>query len=459
MKKSEAIIYKCRYEKTNITQKEFDELFFNKNIMLCRKVEKEYEDGNYSFENIAQEAAFLDTIAISYIKCLAQNSEQFSNYCFIIDDDHYKPIKLVSRSLNLLRQTKGDISFYYSPPETLSALYGNLGNYYIFQNRYCEAIRCFNKALFIDPKNGFLRFKKAFYAKQNLKYIYKFCSLDKLFHFFIDELLRAKKDETKDFDEDISSSINKSLFELYSLSTRYKNEKFLTKGDTNVYSRFINPVLDLIPLEKLSGEQDVILDCHLENDKYVELVEQYLMIRSEADMVFHGIYPKRHADRKISNLLIQLYSFFDKIAYFLNDYYHIEMKADSINIKRIFAFDNQIILKYKNPFLYAIYWLSSEYRIKKINEYIDPVFLNIDELRNTLEHRCEPIKNILSSSSLKSRYDKLEEIVHDLLIYLQMMMQYEERLSEDYKKNSREYICSYLETSLYDFFSSAYEKQ
>ena len=440
-------------EKILVNESNFNEIYDNPDLFFCEKILNNYEKGMYVFANIYQEAEFVDAIATSYSACLTKNSiKAIDEYCFFTDDNHYKPIKLISRSFALLRKAgQSDIQDALSP-DTMISLYNNMAYHYSLHNRYCDVIKMYNKALSINPKNGMIRYNRVLYLKQHLFYIFKFCSLDKLYNFFVDELSNVYDNLTPDFEDNRIKSIEKDLSDLQKLHSSYSQEKFITSPDLSTRSNSINPIVEIFPKERLPGEQDVILENLINNDKYVELVRAFLLLEFETHLLAIHTYPEVMISRKYSTLIVQFYSFFDKISYFLNDYYKVGIDPKKVSINNIFTFKNSKLLSYRNPFLYSIYWVAKEYRIDKINEFLDPLYLDFNELRNKLEHRCEPI-NSDSSENLEQVNKKLEQIVHDMLIHIQMMNEYEESL-KIYGNDSSSVDFRSEDISFFDFFSN-----
>lgn len=103
-----------------------------------------------------------------------------------------------------------------------------------------------------------------------------------------------------------------------------------------------------------------------------------------------------------------IYSIFDRIAYFINKYFKLELDINRITYKKIWKNKetNKLykIMKENYP-LIGLYWLfkdiSNTKIDDKINHYLDPVISEISNIRNAMEHRYLKILNIYG------------EIIHD----------------------------------------------
>lgn len=123
-----------------------------------------------------------------------------------------------------------------------------------------------------------------------------------------------------------------------------------------------------------------------------------------------------------------LYSLFDKISFFINDYYDIGIKDTDVSLKSIWqsekkgrdAYKYNLYLKeymsnedtYNVP-LIGLYWLYKDISKKKIkHDYLDPKISDLSEIRNALEHRYLKIHDYdFNFGSSNNLYDKLSKSV------------------------------------------------
>ncbi|MGX5746211.1 LA2681 family HEPN domain-containing protein [Bacillus toyonensis] len=145
------------------------------------------------------------------------------------------------------------------------------------------------------------------------------------------------------------------------------------------------------------------------------------------------------------------YSIFDKIAYFLNEYYKIGIPKNFISFKSIWYENlraNKLKVRkeikfQKNGPLKGLYWLSKDLYYKGDIDYrnvIEPDAQKLDEIRNHLEHKFLdihfPFYNIQGDKSLTEsinedelyeRTIKLLKLSRAALIYLSLAIHIEEQ--------------------------------
>lgn len=265
-------------------------------------------------------------------------------------------------------------------------------------------------------------------------------------------------------------------FQLDFLKTPYKfNEMALgeTEEEKNYRKWCLQNKLYLNTLNDVFNRSLVAHDCiHLPNivtnihvgvkfhGLFNQLKQEYVSARY---MIYDGIsnrsehysdkevYMYNTLDYPVYGLAIEkikcayrsLYSLFDRIAYFINDYYEIGIKERDVSYRSIwmskrtgkygYNFDRDLKnymtenSTYNHP-LIGLYWLYKDIGKKKVKyDYLDPSIKQISEIRNSLEHRYLKVHDIMFSpefeSSLKDSlamsisFSELKHAAMDLLNY------------------------------------------
>jgi len=151
------------------------------------------------------------------------------------------------------------------------------------------------------------------------------------------------------------------------------------------------------------------------------------------------------------------YSIFDKIAYFLNEYFNIEIQENQIDFRKIwFNKERKINNKFNelnNLALRGLYLISKDLffnnndeQSKKFIEVLEPEAQAINDIRNHLEHKFISIKIFksdlldekerkrnfsITKDELKEKTIHLAQLVREAIIYLSFAVNIEEK-----KKNS-----------------------
>lgn len=155
-----------------------------------------------------------------------------------------------------------------------------------------------------------------------------------------------------------------------------------------------------------------------------------------------------------------LYSYFDKIAFFIYKFYGLTGKEFKVDINTIWNMkdtDRNNLLKYKNQFLYNIYWLRKEYREKtndkqdhmNINELLSPDAQDYADIRNTIEHKQFSFRQIddllyLNPNLLYNKTIKLASVIRNMILSVVQLVRTERQLT-DPKTNKRNFDLVYLE--------------
>ena len=153
------------------------------------------------------------------------------------------------------------------------------------------------------------------------------------------------------------------------------------------------------------------------------------------------------------------YSIFDKIAYFLNEYFNIEIQENQIDFRKIwFNKERKINNKFNelnNLALRGLYLISKDLffnnndeQSKKFIEVLEPEAQAINDIRNHLEHKFISIKIVksdlldekerkrnfsITEDELKEKTIHLAQLAREAIIYLSFAIHNEEK-----KKTNKE---------------------
>lgn len=129
----------------------------------------------------------------------------------------------------------------------------------------------------------------------------------------------------------------------------------------------------------------------------------------------------------VKNAYRTIYSLFDRIGFFLNEYYSLGLPQRKVSFGAIWNKNSPLLqIAESNYILKALYWMKKDLygnSISDYKDYIDPVLNRTYEIRNVMEHRYLKIISYTNLVSDKYKKDKLatiisEEEFHDLAINL-----------------------------------------
>ena len=172
--------------------------------------------------------------------------------------------------------------------------------------------------------------------------------------------------------------------------------------------------------------------------------------RNLVDTLDYPQYGYRY--EQLKNSFKMLYSIFDKIGYFINEYYKLGIDKDKVYFRNVWIKDgkiNPIIENLNNKPLRGLYFLSKDFYSKDMEylELTDPEARKIAELRNNVEHKyCKIHWFKPDISEGESRYDtlsysinetdfsdktlKLLKCVREAIIYLSLSIHVEEKKTD-----------------------------
>ena len=120
---------------------------------------------------------------------------------------------------------------------------------------------------------------------------------------------------------------------------------------------------------------------------------------------------------KIKSAYRSLYSLFDRIGFFLNEYYDLGINQEKVSFGKVWN-KNSKLNDYaeENHILKALKWIKKDLysnAVSEYKEYIDPILNRTYEIRNIMEHRY---LKILDSSFMIDEVDKIDELASSITI-------------------------------------------
>ena len=398
-----------------------------------------------------------------------------------------------------LRKAKQEKGFLSLEKEYQLSILTNLANIFNHIGRPVCAISLYNQALLIDPvffmakvnrgvclltylnldydkghKNIFAilaynDFKESFtLVEESLKLNHH----DREYYLSIKELCAFKIEELEQFfSKDFLRE--KLLLNKFSLGESEKEQDY-RKWVLNK-TLFLNSINDISSFN-IAGHDplnlpDMITEIEIGFPKYItyfnqikqEFIFNRFLLYEGINELTENFYDKETSitddyDYNLYNISIEkvkhsfrgFYSIFDKIAYFLNDYFILDYNERSIDFRKIWIknkcfnskFDN-----FDNLTLRGLYLISKDlyfYKYTEDNtflEVLEPKAKRINEIRNYLEHKFIKIKLLDVENDIDNReeifyitedelYEKtiyLAQLAREAIIYLSLAVHNEER--------------------------------
>lgn len=351
-------------------------------------------------------------------------------------------------------------------------IYTNLGNLFSDIGRVIEAQNCWRKALKINSKfpmalcnkgKGFFEYSKMLYDRNHrnifLKLAYKLIKPGLKGDLAPDA--RNHFQEIIDFICKISPSHylrGDFKFKEYSLG-RSKKEKYYRKwclqnclflnplNEIGNYTAFAHDIISTPPM-KISDKNDLCpiyqgFFSHIKQEFNTARYLLYLGLNDLGDKFLNkGLhlvdtldYPEYGVNIEFTKIAFRLfYSIFDKIAFFINEYYDLRIPKDKVTLKKIWGtFDktqNRLVIRKEfkereNLALRGLYWLSKDifYESGHYRESLEPEAKKIAEIRNHLEHKYLKIHYIFTENSPK----KIESNFFDSLSFSIQRLDFESK--------------------------------
>lgn len=197
---------------------------------------------------------------------------------------------------------------------------------------------------------------------------------------------------------------------------------------------YLNPLNDMEFV--MEAERDIFIETGLNLDNK----KMSLLKRLFDDYVYYRgkIYSNKSAKtdieiRELSCTFKEVFSIFDKIAYFLFLFFDLDFKEKDVTYLRVFDLGTKLkngiyLLDIHNTNLYALFWIKREYRISNdslnMHQYLSKETQHLSTVRTKLEHKT----SLLENKEIEVLFDKtisLLKIIRRALLYLNALV-YEE---------------------------------
>lgn len=248
--------------------------------------------------------------------------------------------------------------------------------------------------------------------------------------------------------ECVKDYVNENIFDEFSLGSSEKEKDYRSWCLHN--SLFLNTLNDYFNVSMVACDvlhlPDIVTDIRI-GPKYHGLFNQLKQEYVSARFVIYDginnntphfsdneVFMYNTLDYPIYGIGIEkikfgfrsLYSIFDRIAYFLNEYFDLGIKEQDVSYKSIWhnkkygknGYDYKLDLKkhitdnetYNHPGV-GLYWLCKDIAKKQIkHKYLDPSIEALSDLRNALEHRYLKIHDSL----LHQNENSMDTLAHSV---------------------------------------------
>ncbi|WP_278572661.1 MULTISPECIES: LA2681 family HEPN domain-containing protein [Fusobacterium] len=434
---------------------------------------------------------------ISTIKELEKKEKEFYNknysiLCYFLgnaySEKYYYYIKKDVNNLIYLNYLAQEVYYYRAALEKNDfdnykkcQVLCNLGNALSSMGRLMEGLKYCDEAIKIDSTFGMAYFIKAEHLLNNTRFLYDNSHTNlfvKQAYKNYKKAIKVGKLEDKEYYNQIKEKILyiESCFPLEFLNEKKDFIDVSYFGKEKEYRKWgIENNLFLNPLNSLYDDLAVAEDILHLPDMIAPIEERipyfYVMFNnikhefiSIRYMYFEYITDKNEKSISDNDVLLydsgqdelfsfqveklklvfrMAYSLFDKIAYFINFYYKLNIPLEKINFKNIWSQENKDrLLKGNNWILHSLYWINLElYDKNHKGILLNKEAKKINSLRNFCEHRIVqvtkfPIKiNIkpkdayfnISLEEFEEKTDSILHLVKNTIIYLSLSINVEER--------------------------------
>lgn len=149
------------------------------------------------------------------------------------------------------------------------------------------------------------------------------------------------------------------------------------------------------------------------------------------------------------------YSLLDKVAYFINDYWHVGWSKKKVSFREVWCKEKKkgvpvpplrpVFEASRNPYLRGLFWLSKDVYLESLQDVADPSAKESDALRNHMEHKFmkvvdtiltdeassemfnDHLGHLVERNELISRSEHVLKMSRAALIYLTLAMRHEQR--------------------------------
>ena len=242
-----------------------------------------------------------------------------------------------------------------------------------------------------------------------------------------------------------------------------------------IFRLFLDPCLDILGDPCFAVDSINLPFGDQINNREKEFIGLFNQIKQEYNFARHLWYEaeriesiKHYADREldlidtgdsavfslsesyIRTAFKTVYSLFDRIGYFINEYFQVGLSGTNIGFKNVwkeklcdrkgdiyFDIPNPIMVKHKdNPLVRAMFWLQKDFYEDKKTNITMPLAEPIFQMRNDLEHNC--LRTGTQSYSvtftkytidgvIENNTYKLLRLARELIIYLCLAVGYDRK--------------------------------
>lgn len=362
--------------------------------------------------------------------------------------ENFKEKKAIYDIYKLLRRTKLEIGMtiiYENDPIPEKAKVDFLVLYSTFLLLFFRHIKCIelcNEGLFRDKNNATLKFYKA--ALLDLSYIVKH-TFDYRYSIEIyrQELLESVTLDEVFFDKCVSKiilnsikgnnyfdTIQKQMYGLYLVDDTFVDTELGRKYWSKEKDFYLKKVLFLNPLNNFgmfaqaSLEELNPLDIDEDNQKLFDsIIEDYKFCRRKT---YEYVVLKNISLREMCGVYSFAYSIYDKFAYLFRAVYNIKVKEDEVSFtenqlfNKTFKNSEQKFYNIKNPAIIPLFMELQEVRKKSKPKGIEMGTFELNEFRNSMEHKSTLL---IEDKKLKSKSELLMKNIRDLIIESYLLLQ------------------------------------
>ncbi len=349
---------------------------------------------------------------------------------YIWNDDNFK------NEISYSRRALYSDGFQFLPKEIQCRILVNLGNAFSTCGRCIESLEHYNLALEKDPSHSMGRGNKGIALFHYAKFL---SDRGHIAHFAKDAYSNLKLSLENPDDPYALKQFQKYIkkLETYYPDSFFKTENSFkeyplgkTKGEKQYRAWVLAKKLFLHPLNDLGAYSVAardflsvpsivvkIEDPPVYQGFYNQLKQEYVSARflyyegvtsskshfSDKDVLLYNTldYPEYSLQiEKIKMSYRVIYSLFDKIAFFINDYFHLGEKEKNVYFKTIWYSDPKKklevrpkLIESENGALIALFWVSKDLFDEEAsyNEYLEPEAQQLYIIRNHLEHKYTKI--------------------------------------------------------------------
>ena len=439
------------------------EKFININITeeCLENYEKQYLEGKISFPDFCLKISFQYSLGLHYADLFKER--------VLLGGELYKGIwrtdEKYNKSIFWYLTAINEFSNYNTSEDELVLLkkiYVNLGNEYMLQLRYFEAIESYDEALKIDS-NFSMAIANRLYAIEKLTLMKQCVDNGKLFNYFLTNYIAFDANKMENGSEQFKKKQEyyKNLKQKY--AKLYMNNKLCFNPENkfeickagNNYTDFIHRNrLILNPASCLGNYSEGMNDSLLLLDKnckwYTDLESLQKEFRFLREKLFlNATLKTTNSSEEISLTFKGFYSLFDKAAFFIYRYFDLDLSEDKVYYNNVWdakTKDGYKLLDIRSTHLYSLYWINKEYKTVRAGasykDLFSPEGQKLYELRNVLEHRISS-RNFQDNLLLVMKTIKLASVIRNVLLYLNLLI-YDESNPALYENDKRRLDLVYL---------------